>query len=273
MRVRVGVLVTVGILSLSVARPAAAQSCVGDCDGDGAVAINELVLAVAIAVGAAPLEQCPSLGPAPIGIDRLIAAVNGALCACGPCPTPPPTRTPTATPAITATPPPTATTAPPTFTSAWREDNPRLGRSTCTRQINEGVRDAIADATCRLDVVRRGDRVDVTDCDGLMFDGDIDQNGQLRAAFELRETAGTCTVTLAIDLGVTLAQSPATAAYAIGVGFAGDCGAAADCTLNVTTRWTRLSGTIASAGGASRGLLRATGLASAAGATSADRAR
>ena len=157
--------------------------------------------------------------------------------------------------------------------AAWREDNPRLGRSTCTRQINEGVRDAIADATCRLDVVRRGDRVDVTDCDGLMFDGDIDQNGQLRAAFELRETAGTCTVTLAIDLGVTLAQSPATAAYAIGVGFAGDCGAAADCTLNVTTRWTRLSGTIASAGGASRGLLRATGLASAAGATSADRAR
>lgn len=258
MRARIGIAATLAMLTFSAARPAAAQPCVGDCNGDGAVAINELVLAVAIAVGAAPLEQCPSIGPAPVGIDRVIASVNGALCACAPCPTPPPTRTPTATPAVTATAVPSATEAPPTFESAWREDNARLGRSTCTRQINDGVRGAIGAVSCRLDVVRRQDRLAVTDCDGVMFSGSIDDAGLARAPITLTDRAGSCTVTLAIDLTVSLARSPTTANYAIAVRFAGDCGGLADCALAATTRWTRLSGTIASApGDASTGMLRA----------------
>jgi hypothetical protein len=258
MRARVGIIATLVMLSCSAARPAAAQPCVGDCNGDGAVAINELVLAVAIAVGAAPLAQCPSIGPAPVGIDRVIASVNGALCACAPCPTPPPTRTPTATPAVTATAVPSATPEPPTFESAWREDSARLGRSTCTRQINDGVRRAIGAVSCRLDVARRQDRVAITDCDGFTLAGGIDDAGLVRVATTLSERSGSCTVTLVIDLAVSLARSPATATYAIAVQFTGDCGGVADCGLAATTRWTRLSGTIAgTSGAASTGMLGA----------------
>ena len=55
---------------------------VGDCDGDGRVEIQELILAVNIALGNAPLAQCPSLdanGDGVVGIDELLQAVRGAL--------------------------------------------------------------------------------------------------------------------------------------------------------------------------------------------------
>lgn len=65
--------------------PTAPVGCVGDCDGDGAVAINELVAAVGIALGTAPVSTCAAAdrdGDATVAIDELIAAVNVALSAC-----------------------------------------------------------------------------------------------------------------------------------------------------------------------------------------------
>jgi len=37
----------------------AANVCVGDCDGNGAVTVGEIILAVGVALGAEPLESCP----------------------------------------------------------------------------------------------------------------------------------------------------------------------------------------------------------------------
>src|SRR5262245_21061795 len=34
--------------------------CIGDCNGDGAISINELILGVQIALGEAPLAACPA---------------------------------------------------------------------------------------------------------------------------------------------------------------------------------------------------------------------
>ncbi|MFN8641565.1 MAG: hypothetical protein U0802_07880 [Candidatus Binatia bacterium] len=59
--------------------------CVGDCNGDGMVAINELITGVNIALGATPLSQCPSFdvnGDDMVGINELITAVNNALGTC-----------------------------------------------------------------------------------------------------------------------------------------------------------------------------------------------
>ena len=70
--------------SLLVASPSSAQ-CVGDCNGDGMVAINELITGVNIALGATPLSQCPSFdlnGDNMVGINELITAVNNALGVC-----------------------------------------------------------------------------------------------------------------------------------------------------------------------------------------------
>src|ERR1051326_4372709 len=40
---------------------AAAQSCVGDCNGDGMVSIDELIVGVNIALNALDISKCPNL--------------------------------------------------------------------------------------------------------------------------------------------------------------------------------------------------------------------
>ncbi len=60
-------------------------TCVGDCDGDGTVAINELITGVNIALGSAQLSVCPAFdanGDGMVGINELITAVNNALEGC-----------------------------------------------------------------------------------------------------------------------------------------------------------------------------------------------
>jgi hypothetical protein len=63
----------------------AVVACVGDCSGDGEVAINELILGVSIALGVQPLEACRAFDPSGNGgveISELIAAVNNSLEGC-----------------------------------------------------------------------------------------------------------------------------------------------------------------------------------------------
>ena len=59
-------------------------TCGGDCNGDGSVAINELVIGVSIALGALEVDACPSFtgGDATVDITDLITAVNDALSGC-----------------------------------------------------------------------------------------------------------------------------------------------------------------------------------------------
>ena len=78
----------VGPLSDFLARNAvltAAPSCTGDCDGSGAVTIDELVRGVGIALGTTPLDQCSAFdchGTGSVAVDCLIAAVNASLNGC-----------------------------------------------------------------------------------------------------------------------------------------------------------------------------------------------
>lgn len=61
--------------------------CAGDCNADGEVTVDELVLGVSVAIGAITVELCPSLdanGDGEVTIDELIAAVNEALLGCRP---------------------------------------------------------------------------------------------------------------------------------------------------------------------------------------------
>lgn len=59
--------------------------CVGDCNSDGTVAINELITGVNIALGSASVDACSSLDTnfdGSVAINELIAAVNHALNGC-----------------------------------------------------------------------------------------------------------------------------------------------------------------------------------------------
>lgn len=70
------------------AGPAWAQSgtCTGDCNSDGAVTVDELIMGVNIALGSMSLDQCPQFDPGGTGavsIDDLILGVSNGLAGCG----------------------------------------------------------------------------------------------------------------------------------------------------------------------------------------------
>jgi cysteine-rich repeat protein len=59
--------------------------CRGDCDYDGEVTVNELIIGVNIVLGAKPVGACPSFdadGSGTVTVDELIVAVNKALRGC-----------------------------------------------------------------------------------------------------------------------------------------------------------------------------------------------
>jgi len=104
-----------------------AMACVGDCNGDGAVTVDELVLGVKIDLGTAAIDACPAFDADDNGavtVDELLSGVNAALTGCAATPTslatvvasatPMPSATPTetATPTITGTPTETLTPTP-----------------------------------------------------------------------------------------------------------------------------------------------------------------
>lgn len=62
-----------------------ATSCRGDCSGDGAVTISDLITAVNIALGRGPLSACQSLDAdnnGSVTVGEVVAAVNEALHGC-----------------------------------------------------------------------------------------------------------------------------------------------------------------------------------------------
>ena len=82
--------------------------CVGDCNGDGEVTINEVITGVNIGLGLAPVALCPEAdgnGNGEVSIGEVITAVNNGLAAC------PAARTPTETSLPTATRTPTEGTS------------------------------------------------------------------------------------------------------------------------------------------------------------------
>ena len=99
---RPGALILVAALVLVCCRSAGGQECAsvcgGDCDGNGVVTVDELLRAVAIALGQAPRERCVDAdrnGDRTITVDELTGAVQIALFGC---PTQAPTFIPTPTP-------------------------------------------------------------------------------------------------------------------------------------------------------------------------------
>jgi hypothetical protein len=74
-----------GAVDVSAAPPPPPPICVGDCNGDGGVVINELLIGVNIAADRAPLSTCALLDvddDGAVKVNELIRAVNNALNGC-----------------------------------------------------------------------------------------------------------------------------------------------------------------------------------------------
>lgn len=79
----------VGISALaffvSVASPAEAQSCLGDCNSGGSVTVDELLVGLNIALGTNPVDDCPAFEATTDGavtVDELVRGVQNALQGC-----------------------------------------------------------------------------------------------------------------------------------------------------------------------------------------------
>jgi hypothetical protein len=76
----------IAALTFAVGRTVHAQpTCVGDCNGNGTVAINELIIGVRISLEESPLEVCPVFDvndSGTVAINELILGVNNSLNGC-----------------------------------------------------------------------------------------------------------------------------------------------------------------------------------------------
>lgn len=78
-------LVATPLLSFLLVGASPASACVGDCNNNGVVAINELITGVNIALGSQPVGNClpfDSSGNGAVEINELITGVNNALNGC-----------------------------------------------------------------------------------------------------------------------------------------------------------------------------------------------
>ena len=148
--VRIGALAMLaGTLCAALPSAGAAAQCVGDCDGNNAVEINDLILGVNIALRTQPVTACPAFdcqSSGTVPINCLVQGVNNALNGCSPVPTvtetvtstvtsAPPTATHTVgppTPTATLAQPPATVTVTPTVTSALPGYSCSIATADCT---------------------------------------------------------------------------------------------------------------------------------------------
>jgi hypothetical protein len=153
----------VAVLTLLLSASASAQ-CVGDCDGDNEVEVNELVIGLRIGLAIEPLSACPEFdegGDQRLSIDELVRGVRFSLDRC------PPVSTATQTPTQTPTNPPSLTSTP---TATSTRTNPPSPTGTATLVPGD---DADGDGLSNQQEIARGtDPLDADSDDDGLPDGD-----------------------------------------------------------------------------------------------------
>lgn len=69
----------------ATATPTRGPTCVGDCDGNGAVTVDEVQKGVGVVLGSVRLDTCPPLdanGDGEVTVDEILVALNNALGGC-----------------------------------------------------------------------------------------------------------------------------------------------------------------------------------------------
>ena len=230
-----------------------AQTCVGDCDGNGMVSVDENVLGLTMILEDLPMKICPSFDAdsnGEITVNEIVVSIADTLYGCGVRPTRTPTPSPTRTHTITRTPTRTATgtathtntptpTETPGLAGTWIEDDFRLVSSTCPREVTDTLEEEVSDIfPCEYDISVAGDRATITDCEGNVTDWELDSSGVAHATFTETESQSGCTVTVSGDLTIDLSRSPTTQNHVFDVDLEGRC-SFGDCVVVLETTWTR----------------------------------
>ncbi len=234
--------------------PIAAQTCVGDCSGQLRVTISDLVLAVNIALGRAPVDQCPALGAGPVTVSTLVTCVNNALRGCAVPPSSTPTDTPAQIPSATATATVTAPTAtateagtptetPVAVESMWVEDRIDVGANNCPSLLIAGLQQALRNTKMSYTVRQRGSTGEIETERSDVVPATFDPGGTMHATFVINDDSLSCPFTLELGLAVNLSESPTTAHYDGNLATVEGCTTPIDCSGVLTSRWTLASPT------------------------------
>ena len=236
--------------------------CVGDCDGNGRLTVEELVTGVGIALGNLVLDQCSSFdadNDKHVAVHELVRAVDDALYGCGAVPpTQPPTstRTHTPTPTATASPTPTSSTTPtptstptpsptpgpPNVAGQWREDQYAVSSSTCPAAITDLISSELSQLPpCVYTLTQSGTNVHAVDCGGVAVDGTVNDLGVVHFSLpQMSDTEQGCTVIGKPDILIDATQSPTTAHTTLAFTISGNCIFTGQCAVVASSRWTKL---------------------------------
>lgn len=197
-----------------IASAVKADTCVGDCDGDGMATADEPIVMVSVALGAATTAACDG-GANQVGgirVEDILTAVNNVVTGCHP-----------------------------SVEGPWLEEHLHVTGSTCSSQITQAVDMAVAMLPpCVTEVTAlTAEAVRGVDCNGVSVTGELSAEGILTFHLPLeQQTMNGCTVGILADVTVDASTSPTTAHYNQKVSFAGTC-PLAPCTLMIESQWTR----------------------------------
>ena len=232
--------------------PAAAQPCPGDCNGDGMVRVDEMIVGVRIALGDAELADCPAFdfnGDGSLGIDELVRAVTSLLNGCPAVSSPTPTDTPSPSPTATDTGTPTPTSTPtdtptiPPVAGNWLEEPLSVTDSTCATQLTDAFAAELASrGPCSQAVEMTGETsVRVTDCSEQVVDGTLDRDGTMHLTFPpSNSSVSGCTVILSTSSVIAAGADPVSAEYTFGLVFGGETCPLDDCDIHANAGWARV---------------------------------
>jgi len=197
----------------------AAAACVGDCNGDGEVAVNELVAMVNIALETAPTSQCragDANSDGAITVAEIVTAVSRALNGCSV-----------------------------NVSGTWVQSDVAIESSSCAPDVNDMLQDEI-DAggfDCIYTVTQNGHRVtareDCGDGEIATATATVDDQGVITATSTDKETIDGCTISSNMAFAVDASVSPTTLHVTYDFRFSSKCGLA-NCRLMLRAPWTRM---------------------------------
>ena len=192
------------------------SACVGDCNGNGRVTIDDLLTLVNIALGSAQPSACPDGVPSGDNVDivLILQAVSNAFDGC----------------------------PPPDVSGTWREDQYRLFFSNCDTDLTNSILSLVEQPpVCDYQLMQNGFTVTTQDCVGNTAMGSVDAAGILR--FDLpaeQETVNGCTIGISPSESVPANVSPTVATFTLPITFAGACGGFSNCEIVIKATWTKL---------------------------------
>jgi hypothetical protein len=213
--------VVTAVLALFLAasiRARVSAQCIGDCNRDRIVTIDEIIALVHIALGGTLVGDCEGDAAnhdGPVLIDEILVAENDALNDCSP--------------------------PLPNVSGTWVEAQLMVASSTCAAPLVDAVAGVLVQQPpCLHHVTATEGDVTATDCNGITAMGHVSATGTMHFTLPAEsDSRNGCTVTIETDVTIPADVSPTSAVYDIRVDLRGAC-RYPSCTIVVEGRWTRM---------------------------------